>query len=76
MNYKKFYGYAITAGRIGLVGILAAILFRIALFHFGGPLRGLFSILHFVCLWAFYIGIPLMLIFGAIAAVLYFKNRG
>ncbi|MBP5656346.1 hypothetical protein J6X15_02055 [Candidatus Saccharibacteria bacterium] len=76
MDYKSFYDYAILAGKIGLVGILVAILFRIVLFLVGGILGVLIGILHLIALAAFYIGIPAMLILFAIAAVLYFKEKG
>lgn len=71
---KRFYGYAITLGRIGTIGILAAILFRIARFKFDGWIGAMFGLLHTICLWTFYVCIPAMLILGAIAAVCYFRE--
>ena len=70
--YRKFYGYAIEAGRIGVIGIIAAILLRIALFYSNGWLHAVCGVLHAAGLLAFFIGIPAMFVFSTIAAIYYF----
>jgi len=71
---RNFYHYALIFGRASVAGIIAAILFMIAPYYFGA--ESFFAILHCVCLWVFYIGLPISLVCAAIAAVYYFLEKG
>ncbi len=71
---RDFYHYALIFGQASVAGIIAAILFMIAPYYFGA--ESFFAILHYVCLWVFYIGLPISLVCAAISAVYYFLEKG